>query len=132
MNKNKITNLEKFALSVAQLKFAVNVPDSSPLYLEGTIQCFEVCFEMARKAMKDVLWKIKGVNVRHTKSIFQEAFIANWIENETIWLSMLDDRNNTSHTYNKDLAKMIYEHIHDHYFAELQRMLDVLNLEMVK
>lgn len=126
MNENKMTNLEKFALSVEQLQFAVNVASGSPLYLEGTIQCFEVCFELAWKAMKEILLKSKGVDVRQPKPVLQEAFIAGWIKDETVWLSMLNDRNNTSHTYNKKLAEEIYEHIHDIYFAELKRILEVL------
>ncbi len=131
MNETKMTNLEKFAMSVEQLQFAVNVASGSPLYLEGTIQCFEVCFELAWKAMKEILLKSKGVDARQPKPVLQEAFIAGWIKDEKLWLAMLDDRNQTSHTYNKKLAEEIYEHIHDNYFAELKRMLEVLSGENV-
>jgi hypothetical protein len=40
---------------------------------------------------------------------------------------MLDDRNNTSHTYDKATAEEIYEHIVWNYCGELTRMLKVLS-----
>lgn len=129
MSVHKITHLEKFELSVEQLRFAVSVPAGSPLYIEGTIQCFEVCFELAWKAMKEVLLSKKGVDAKQPKPVLQEAFIAGWITDEVIWLKMLDDRNNTSHTYNKNLAEAIYGHIHGRYCAELARIMDILKKE---
>jgi nucleotidyltransferase substrate binding protein (TIGR01987 family) len=131
MNHPKMTNLEKFALSAKQLQFAVEVPVGSPLYLEGTIQVFEGCFELAWKAMKELLLTAKGVDVRQPKPVLQEAFIAGWITDETLWLAMLNDRNNTSHTYDKAAAEAIYEHIKHRYCHELTRMLAVLKGENI-
>ena len=34
----------------------------------------------------------------------QQAFRAGWLGDETAWLQMLRDRNETSHTYNEILA----------------------------
>jgi nucleotidyltransferase substrate binding protein (TIGR01987 family) len=129
MSENKMTNLEKFAMSIKQLQFAITVPAGSPLYLEGTIQIFEGCFELAWKAMKEKLLSVKGVDARQPKPVLQEAFIAGWIADEKMWLKMLDDRNNTSHTYDKATADEIYEHIIGNYCRELTGMLEVLSGE---
>lgn len=33
------------------------------------------------------------------------------INNESIWIQMLHDRNNSSHTYNKEIADLIFQNI---------------------
>ena len=43
------------------------------------------------------------------------AFAFKWIHQEHLWLSMLKDRNVTSHTYKKIKADEIYAHIHLYY-----------------
>jgi predicted nucleotidyltransferase len=37
------------------------------------------------------------------------------IDDEEIWLTMLKDRNQTSHTYEEELATQIYHHIQTYY-----------------
>ena len=41
------------------------------------------------------------------------------IDDETMWLEMLADRNKTSHAYNEALADEIYEHIITNYYLVL-------------
>lgn len=41
---------------------------------------------------------------------------------ETIWLEMLQDRNNTTHMYNEAAAKELVEHILNCYIAEFEKM----------
>ena len=45
----------------------------------------------------------------------KKAYEVRWIENETVWLQMLRDRNETSHVYNEDMAKQIYDRIRENY-----------------
>jgi nucleotidyltransferase substrate binding protein (TIGR01987 family) len=42
------------------------------------------------------------------------AFKTDWIEDEKEWLAMLADRNQTSHTYDEDLAKAVYRRRPNH------------------
>ncbi len=47
------------------------------------------------------------------------AFSHNLISNKDIWLNMLTDRNKTSHTYDEELADIIYIKIKS-YFPIMQ------------
>ena len=127
MSEARMTNLEKFSKALARLSDAVKQPLSNELTIDGTIQRFEFCFELAWKAQKDMLYTQKGIDVPFPKPVLQEAYKAGWIKNEALWLDMLKDRNNSSHTYNEALAKAIYERITQHYVSELHNLYDVLN-----
>jgi nucleotidyltransferase substrate binding protein (TIGR01987 family) len=52
--------------------------------------------------------KIESTSPRDTLS---KAFQYKLIGYEETWLSMLDDRNNTSHAYKEEEAKIIFENI---------------------
>ena len=41
---------------------------------------------------------------------------------DTLWLEMLQERNNTSHMYNEAAAKELVDHILNRYIAEFDRM----------
>ena len=56
-----------------------------------------------------------GREVTFPKEVLQEAFAAKMIEDERVWLGMLQDRNLTSHTYDEELADKIYNNIQAYY-----------------
>lgn len=76
-----------------------------------TIHRFEFTIELFWKALRKKLIDEYGVNVNSPKPVLQEAYLNQLIENEEIWLAMLNDRNLTSHTYKEALALEIYENI---------------------
>lgn len=45
------------------------------------------------------------------KSCLKIAFKNSWVVDESAWLAMLVDRNQTSHTYDKALAKAVYSRL---------------------
>lgn len=45
------------------------------------------------------------------RDALNKAYQYKFIDSEDIWLSMLNDRNNTSHAYNEETAKLIFQHI---------------------
>ncbi|AIF81871.1 nucleotidyltransferase substrate binding protein [endosymbiont of Acanthamoeba sp. UWC8] len=49
-----------------------------------------------------------GKEVNFPKEVLREAYAAKMIEDEKLWLKMLEDRNKTSHTYDEELAYKIY------------------------
>lgn len=77
---------------------------------DAAIQRFEYCFELAWKSLKEVLKK-EGFTIEKLsspKKVIKTAFQAGYIANDEIWITMLQERNLTSHTYNEQLAKDIY------------------------
>lgn len=74
--------------------------------LTGLVGLFEVCFEQAWKAMKEIL-ETNGYDSAQTGSprhIIKTAYQAGMIEDEQAWLESLVSRNNVAHAYNKDVA----------------------------
>lgn len=113
----KLLNFEK---ALKRFNMALQTPlDSNHLIIEATIQCFEFSYELTWKVLKAVLLN-EGIQTNTPKESFQEAYQAGWIKDESLWLSMLKDRNLTSHTYNEKVALQIYDHLKDYYNAMLQ------------
>jgi len=80
-----------------------------PLSLEadGTIQRFEFCFELFWKTVKLFL-EMQGQQVSLPKEVLRTAYQAKLIDDEQLWLDMLNDRNQSSHIYDRAVAGQIY------------------------
>jgi nucleotidyltransferase substrate binding protein (TIGR01987 family) len=50
----------------------------------------------------------EGIQINTPRESLQKAYEIRWIEDETAWLQMLKDRNETSHIYDEEMAKRIY------------------------
>lgn len=89
---------------------------------DAAIQRFEYCFELAWKSLKEALKK-EGFTIEELsspKKVIKTAFQAGYIVNDEIWITMLQERNLTSHTYNEQLAKDIYNDFESFYEAMLR------------
>ena len=103
--------LEVFGSALNRLDEVLQIPvENTDIALDASIQRFEFSFELAWKAVKHFALK-EGLEVKSPREAVQKAFRLHWIDDETVWLRMLDDRNMTSHTYRIDLAKDIYSRL---------------------
>ena len=93
--------------AVARLEEVLEM-ESSDVIKDSAIQRFEFSLDLAWKTLKAFLEEKKGVLVNSPKEAFREAFRQGLIEYEENWLTMVDLRNQTVHTYNQDLADKIY------------------------
>lgn len=97
--------------------------------LTGLVGLFEICFEQAWKAMKEIL-ENDGYDSAQTGSprhIVKTAYQAGMIEDENAWLNALISRNNVTHAYNKDVALDIIRATKNTYykmFTELKEKID--------
>lgn len=97
--------------------------------LTGLVALYEICFEQAWKAMKEVMEQ-EGIATAATgspKSIIKEAYALGLIQNEEIWLEALVSRNNVTHAYNEAIALDIVQKTREEYetmFVELQKTLE--------
>lgn len=89
---------------------------AQPLVVDASIQRFEFCIELSWKTLKAAL-VLEGVTANTPRECLQQAYAAHWFDDEAAWLSMLKDRNLTSHTYKEDLALEIYHRLPGHYQA---------------
>lgn len=70
------------------------------VYLDLVVKRFEFTYEMAWKAVKRYL-DFQGIEVKSPRAVFQEAYSQGLIENESVWLEMIEQRNLSSHIYDE-------------------------------
>ena len=101
-------NLEK---AVGKLEDALAIPKDRELVVEGTIQRFEVTIELMWKTLKRALAH-EGIRTKSPRETLREAFQIEWLEDDDVWMDMLDQRNTTSHVYlDEELVEDNYEDI---------------------
>lgn len=105
-------NLEQLEKATRALKEALDQPYSD-IVRDATIQRFEFCVELSWKVLK----KIMGTSSVAPKTIVREAAQQGLISDPELWLQFIDARNLTSHTYNEDTAKEVYEWVQKFYPA---------------
>lgn len=110
-----------FLKAFAQLEQAVQIAKSrelSELEKQGLIQAFECNHELAWNVLKNFLQADGAREIYGSKSATREAFKVNLINDGEIWMKMIEDRNQTVHTYNQDLSEKIFNKVVKEYFAE--------------
>jgi nucleotidyltransferase substrate binding protein (TIGR01987 family) len=99
--------------------------DETPVVRDAAIKRFEYNFELAWKCVKHCALA-EGEGCNSPKSAFKVAFKLGWIKDEGVWLDMLDDRNQTTHTYKEATACVVYAHIRT-YLSALSDLHDALH-----
>ncbi len=99
----------------------------SQLEKEGTIQRFEVAFELAWKTMKDYLEE-NGlvVNPATPRNIIKEAFAAKLLDDGQVWIDMMLHRNLLSHTYDIKVFEEVLQAVAQRYLPALDRLHEFL------
>ena len=117
--------VDDFSAALAQLRGALAEPAELDLIKAGCIQYFEFCFELGWKACKVVSAEQGLPDCLSPKACLRQAFTLGWIEDEAVWLEMLDARNRMAHTYDARKALQIYESL-PQFCAALQKLLATL------
>ena len=89
------------------------------LQKDGVIQRFEFTFELLWKTLK-IFLRNKGIDTKTPKDSLKEAFKIGWITEEKVFLDMLEDRNKTSHIYDRDTAEEIFGRIRNRYVLAVE------------
>ena len=87
--------------------------------ISGIIDKFYIQFELGWKVLKELL-RYEGANQAATGSpreIIKTAYAYFDFIEESIWLEMLRDRNDTTHIYNEEAAQQLVEKILHRYIA---------------
>ena len=82
-------------------------------YEDSVIKRFEYSYEMTGKYLKEYLEAKHGIKVASPKTVFQESMKQNIFDEQkaNTLLSMVEDRNNTSHGYDEAIAKDIINRV---------------------
>ncbi len=121
--------LENFANSLKILKSAdFNQAANDEIYRMGVIGQFNLTFELAWKALQEVL-KIHGMAAADTGSpreILQLGYKVGFIDDSSVWLLMLKKRNTSVHIYDEEEADELLILIRDSFTAAFEGLADTL------
>lgn len=90
---------------------------------DGIIQRFEFTFELLWKTLKIYL-EHNGITAITPRDCLKEAFRIGLFYDEEIFLDMLEDRNMTSHIYDKETSEEIFERIKTVYIKSIEDVLE--------
>ena len=114
-----LQSLHNLGRALERLREALQEPEANSLAVDGTIQRFEFVIELYWKTLRRLLAD-EGILANTPRESLQRAYQAQWLMDETAWLEMLQDRNESSHTYDEATARRIYTNIKRN-FPELER-----------
>jgi len=98
--------LSDFNDALERLREALARPEDA-FIRDACIKRFEFCFELAWKSIQSIA-RLEGQDCVTPRAAFSLAWQAHWVEDEGLWLDVLDARNKTAHTYREQTAKEVY------------------------
>jgi nucleotidyltransferase substrate binding protein (TIGR01987 family) len=116
--------LERFSEAI-EMREEINTQGFSDIYLDLAVKRFEFTYEMSWKAVKRYL-DFTGIECSNPRACYKEAYVQKLIEDEKIWLDMIEQRNLSSHIYDETEIVEILEKIADYRqaFEWLRNMLE--------
>lgn len=104
--KTSRVDLDLLKNSLKQFEEGLN--PKNLLERDGAIQRFEFTFELSWKTLAKVLQQDKPLQDNSVKGIIREAAKQNLIRDVEAWFGFQHARNQTSHTYNQEIAEQVF------------------------
>lgn len=102
--------INQLSKAVNRLSESLALPKTD-IVRDSAIQRFEFCLDLSWKTLKTYLEENKGIIVKSPKETFRIAYQQGLVEYDTKWLSLVDLRNETVHTYNEAFAEEVYNQL---------------------
>lgn len=116
----RIENFNKAFKLFVLTSNAFRLDETNDINKLALMQSFEIVVELGWKVLKDYL-ETKGIRALTPNDVIKESFSVEIISDGQIWLSMIKDRNTSSHEYNMDKVDEILIKISSTYHNELTR-----------
>lgn len=108
---------DNYRRALSQLQKFIDKGTLNELELQGLIQAFEYTYELAWNVMKDFLAEKGYQNIYGSRDAITQSFKLDLVSDGEGWMNMFKDRNQTSHTYNEEVATEISNNILNVYFS---------------
>jgi nucleotidyltransferase substrate binding protein (TIGR01987 family) len=120
--KQRFNNyIKAFQTLVAAVELARS-RELSELEKQGLIQSFEFTHELAWNVLKDYLEEKGIAGLIGSKDATRAAYKNGLIEQGEEWMKMIEDRNQTSHTYDPHVAQAVVENILERFYPAFEQM----------
>ncbi len=103
--------------ALSRLQKFIDKGDLNELEEQGLIQAFEFTHELAWNVIKDYFAYQRNPDITGSRDAVREAFQKGLITDGEGWMEMIKSRNQSSHTYNEEIAKEIRDKVFDQYFG---------------
>ncbi len=126
--KKAVTSLGNALCVTSAEKLSAMSEEQQKVMIAGVIKNFEftyeLCWKFMKRWLKDNMGKteVEGVSRRE---LFRLGAASNLITDIDPWMKYHDARNETSHTYDQDTAREIYE-ISKTFFKDAEKLLETL------
>jgi len=109
--KPKKLLLTPFRKALSSLDEALQIKKVDEIVRDATIQRFEYTYELAWKMIeRHLVWMgVSDVRSFSKRDLFREAARIGLLENAEAWFGYNNARNQTSHTYNEQIAEEVFE-----------------------
>ncbi len=101
----------------------------SQLEKEGIVQRFEILIELSWKVLKDYL-ENEGHDIKTPKQTIRQAFQDEIITDGEQWMTALQQRNLTSHTYDNEILEKTVSYIIDEFYPLVRDLYQRLKKEL--
>ncbi len=122
-----IQRFDNFKRAFARLSEACALADErdlTDLERQGLIQAFEFTHELAWNTLKDFLVAHgSSAKIYGSKDATRAAFAAELIDDGEAWMRMIEQRNESTHTYNDEVAAKIMEAVRSVYMPAFRSLL---------
>lgn len=122
MEEKSINRYHSFCRSVSNLADAKARDSQDKFVLSGTVQMFNLAFDLSWKVMKDIIREFHGVLEYPTGSPRETLRMAHSVGliGDDTWIEMLRARNNLAHDYDGELARRYFQNIVTKYYDLLE------------
>jgi nucleotidyltransferase substrate binding protein (TIGR01987 family) len=116
-----------FCQALEQLETFFQPPALNERERQGLIKVFEYCFELGWNTLRDLLLEEGNAGLIGSRDTLRLAFRVGLIRDGESWLRMVQDRNLTSHTYNRSTAEQVSQQVGTRYLPCFQELRQVLS-----
>ena len=123
MENKYINRYKAFCRSLNNLKKSKTADPDADFVLEGTVQNYNLTFDLSWKVMKDILVKLLGIDdiaLGSPRANLQAAF-SNGLIDDDVWLQMLKTRNLLARDYDGAVARENFKKITTVYYDVFYR-----------
>ncbi len=131
--KQRLNHYQKALLQLTKGVELSRLRPLSEIEQQGLIQAFEFTHELAWNVVKDFFEYQGNFTIMGSRDATREAFLRNLIADGDGWMEMIKSRNQSSHTYNQEIADEIAGNVIFVYFklfVEFEQRMQALNDEL--
>ena len=127
--------LDNFANCLDILKQAdLELADSNDIYRMGVVGQFNLTFELAWKALQEVLRMhgVEGAETGSPREILQVGYKVGFVNDSSVWLLMLKKRNTSIHIYNEEEIDELIVFIRDSFIPAFTDLEETLQEKLIE